>query len=115
MRWDGKRFAVEYRVRHDGEEAAVFEPGDPVPVVGETLPSFTVHSLNAFGTVYENSFFHWARPGFHLMYRATMDAANAQYYRAAQTQSASQPVIARMYMLPVVPAEAVGAVNENSR
>jgi hemoglobin/transferrin/lactoferrin receptor protein len=54
VRWDRPRFSVEYRVRHDGEEPAVFEPGDPVPTVGETLPSFTVHSLNAFGTVWEN-------------------------------------------------------------
>lgn len=56
LRWDRKRFSVEYRLRHDGEEPAVFEPGDPVPVVGETLPSFTVHSLNAFGTVFDGSF-----------------------------------------------------------
>jgi hypothetical protein len=68
----------------------------------------------AVGTVYDNSFWHWARPGFHIMYRATMDAATAQYYRAAQTQRASQPGLARMYVLPVVPAEAVGAVNEIS-
>jgi outer membrane receptor protein involved in Fe transport len=54
LRWDRKRFSVEYRVRHDGEESAVLEPGDPVPTVGDTLPSFTVHSLNAFGTVHEN-------------------------------------------------------------
>lgn len=68
----------------------------------------------AVGTVNENSFWHWARPGFHLMYRATMDAGNAQYHRAAQAQLASQAVIARMYVLPVVPPEAVGAVNEIS-
>jgi hemoglobin/transferrin/lactoferrin receptor protein len=53
LRWDRPRFSVEYRFRHDGEEPAVLEPGDPVPVVGEVLPSFTVHSLNAFGTVWE--------------------------------------------------------------
>jgi len=64
----------------------------------------------AVGTVNDNSFWHWARPGFHLMYRATMDAATAQYYQAARTQLATP----RMHVLPIVPAETVAAVNEIS-
>ena len=49
------RFSLEYRARHNGEENAVLEPGDPIPTVGETLPSFTVHTLSAFATLFETS------------------------------------------------------------
>ena len=46
-RYDRNRFRAEYRLRHNGSENTVLEPGDPVPVVGDTLPSFTIHSLAA--------------------------------------------------------------------
>ncbi len=49
-----RRWVVEYRLRHNGEQNAVLEPGDPVPVVGEKLPAFTVHSLSGFATVAES-------------------------------------------------------------
>ena len=47
-RYEWGRYGVEYRVRHNGEEDAVLEPGDPIPLAGPTLPSFTVHGLGAF-------------------------------------------------------------------
>jgi outer membrane receptor protein involved in Fe transport len=36
---------AEYRVRHNGSEDTNLEAGEPVPAIGETLPSFTVHSV----------------------------------------------------------------------
>ncbi len=46
-RFEKNRYRAEYRLRHNGSENTVLEPGDPVPVIGDTLPSFTVHSLSA--------------------------------------------------------------------
>ncbi len=56
LRWDKPRWNVEYRVRHNSSERAVLEPGDPVPTVGEELPSFTVHSIGASFQLFETSF-----------------------------------------------------------
>jgi outer membrane receptor protein involved in Fe transport len=39
-RWWG-----EYRVRHNGDDKANLDPGEPIPPVGPTLPAFTVHTL----------------------------------------------------------------------
>ena len=39
------RYWAEYRIRHNGDEQANLEPGEPVPPVGEILPSFTVHTV----------------------------------------------------------------------
>ena len=36
---------AEYRIRHNGSDRANLDPGEPVPPVGEVLPSFTVHTL----------------------------------------------------------------------
>ena len=49
LRWEPPRssYWAEYRVRYNGEQPLVLDPGDPVPPVGEVLPSFTVHSLSA--------------------------------------------------------------------
>jgi len=49
-----KPYRFEYRLRHNSEENVVLSPGDPVPLVGATLPSFTVHTLSGFYTVYES-------------------------------------------------------------
>lgn len=49
----GGRFWVEYRLRHQGEEETQVDPGDPVPPVGEVLPSFTVHAVSGGVTLYE--------------------------------------------------------------
>ena len=46
------RYWAEYRFRYSGEEDANIDPNEPVPPVGEVLPSFTVHRLSggvAFG------------------------------------------------------------------
>ncbi|MCB1056306.1 MAG: TonB-dependent receptor [Acidobacteria bacterium] len=55
VRWQppAGRFWVEYRVRHNGEEDARFDPGEPPPLVGETLPAFTVHTLAAGARLFE--------------------------------------------------------------
>ena len=39
------RYWLEYRLRHNGDEKANIDPGEPVPPVGEVIPSFTVHRL----------------------------------------------------------------------
>ena len=52
LRYQRPRWSVEYRARHNGSERAVIAPGDPVPVTGEFLPSFTVHSLNGLVELY---------------------------------------------------------------
>lgn len=36
---------LEYRLRHNGDDQANLQPGEPVPPVGEELPGFTVHSI----------------------------------------------------------------------
>ena len=49
LRWEPPRgiYWTEYRLRYNGSQRAVFDPDEPVPPVGEILPSFTVHSLSA--------------------------------------------------------------------
>jgi outer membrane receptor protein involved in Fe transport len=39
------RFWVEYRVRHNGSQPSTVDPNEPIPPVGDTIPSFTVHTL----------------------------------------------------------------------
>ncbi|HET7437087.1 MAG TPA: TonB-dependent receptor [Thermoanaerobaculia bacterium] len=41
------RFWAEYHVRHNGKVNANLESNAPVPPVGRTLPSFTVHGIGA--------------------------------------------------------------------
>jgi outer membrane receptor protein involved in Fe transport len=47
LRWEPprSRYWTEYRLRHNGSQRAVLDPDEPVPPVGEVLPSFTIHSL----------------------------------------------------------------------
>ena len=40
------RYWVEYRIRHNGETDANLDENEPVPPVGDVLPSFTVHRLS---------------------------------------------------------------------
>jgi outer membrane receptor protein involved in Fe transport len=49
LRWEPPRsiYWTEYRVRSNGSQRAVFDPNEPPPLVGEILPSFTIHSLGA--------------------------------------------------------------------
>ncbi|MCP4204546.1 MAG: TonB-dependent receptor [bacterium] len=42
----GSDYWLEYRFRHNGDERANLDPGEPIPPVGEILPSFSVHSLS---------------------------------------------------------------------
>ncbi|MGH9464611.1 MAG: TonB-dependent receptor plug domain-containing protein, partial [Thermoanaerobaculia bacterium] len=46
-RWEplDRPFWAEARARHNGDDELNLQPGEPVPVVGTTLPSFTVVSL----------------------------------------------------------------------
>ncbi|MEO8216967.1 MAG: TonB-dependent receptor [Acidobacteriota bacterium] len=51
----GSRFWTEYDVRHNGSAKANIDPDQPVPPVGRTLPSFTIHSLGVGARVWESS------------------------------------------------------------
>ncbi len=42
----GRDYWLEYRLRHTGDERANLDPGEPIPPVGEILPSFSVHNLS---------------------------------------------------------------------
>jgi hemoglobin/transferrin/lactoferrin receptor protein len=55
VRYERPRWSVEYRARHNGSERVVLEEGDPVPVTGEFLPSFTVHSLNGLVELFDTA------------------------------------------------------------
>ncbi len=46
-RWEplDRPFWAEARVRHNGDDELALQPGEPEPVVGTTLPSFTVVAL----------------------------------------------------------------------
>ncbi|MFQ5526293.1 MAG: TonB-dependent receptor plug domain-containing protein [Thermoanaerobaculia bacterium] len=47
----GRDYWLEYRFRHNGDERANLDPGEPVPPVGEILPSFSVHTLSGGWTL----------------------------------------------------------------
>ena len=49
LRWEPPlgRYWLEYRLRYNGEQPTNIAPNEPVPPVGETLPSFTVQALSA--------------------------------------------------------------------
>ena len=46
------RYWAEYRIRYSGDEDANLEANEPVPPVGDVLPSFTVHRLGG-GVTFE--------------------------------------------------------------
>ena len=48
-----RRFWLEYRLRANGDEPTQIGPGDPLPPVGERIPSFTIHTLSGGVRVYE--------------------------------------------------------------
>lgn len=41
------RWWAEARLRHNGDEPARVEQGEPLPTVGDTLPAFTIYTLSA--------------------------------------------------------------------
>lgn len=47
------RWWVEYDVRHHGSSKANVDPDEPLPPVGATLPSFTVHNLGGGARLFE--------------------------------------------------------------
>jgi outer membrane receptor protein involved in Fe transport len=47
------RWWAEYRVRHNASDRVVLDEGEPPPVIGDTLPAFTVHTLGAGVVLYE--------------------------------------------------------------
>lgn len=47
------RFWAEYHIRRNGKDDANLEPNAPVPPVGRTLPSFTVHGIGAGVRLFE--------------------------------------------------------------
>ena len=49
------RFWAEYHVRRNGEVDANLDPNAPVPAIGRTLPSFTVHGVGAGVRLFEFS------------------------------------------------------------
>lgn len=49
------RWWAEYRIRHNGEQDQVLDPGqDPGPI-GDVLPAFTVHAVGGGVTAYESA------------------------------------------------------------
>jgi len=49
------RFWAEYHVRRNGKVDANLDPNAPVPAIGRTLPSFTVHGIGAGVRLFEFS------------------------------------------------------------
>ncbi len=47
------RWWIEYRVRHNGSDPVVLDEGELPPVIGDTLPAFTVQGLGAGVTFFE--------------------------------------------------------------
>lgn len=41
------RYWAEYHVRHNGDQEVHLDPNEPLPVVGRTIPAFTVHGIGA--------------------------------------------------------------------
>jgi len=50
-----RRWWAEYRLRHNGDDKANLDPGEPVPPVGAVLPDFTVHTLAGGVTLHEGA------------------------------------------------------------
>ncbi len=49
----GSRWWGEYRLRHNGSQRANLDANEPVPPVGEILPSFTIHGLSGGVVLFE--------------------------------------------------------------
>jgi outer membrane receptor protein involved in Fe transport len=57
VRYDQRRgrYWIEYRVRHNGEQDLLADPGAIVGPLGEVIPSFTVHDLAAGVRLFETA------------------------------------------------------------
>ena len=50
-----QRYWAEYHVRHNGSQDVHLDPNEPPPVVGLTLPAFTIHGVGAGARVFERA------------------------------------------------------------
>ncbi|MGZ4780097.1 MAG: TonB-dependent receptor plug domain-containing protein [Thermoanaerobaculia bacterium] len=49
------RYWAEYHVRHNGNQKVHLDPNEPPPVVGTTLPAFTIHGVGAGARVFQTA------------------------------------------------------------
>jgi outer membrane receptor protein involved in Fe transport len=58
-RWEpaARPFWVEYRFRYNASADANLDPNEPVPAIGDELPSFAVHTLAGGATLFEHGRF----------------------------------------------------------
>ncbi|MEJ2084423.1 MAG: hypothetical protein P8Y44_01925, partial [Acidobacteriota bacterium] len=73
------RFWAEYRIRHNGESDITLDPGEDPGLIGETLPSFTIHTLAAGVTAFENE--RWAH-NFGLVFDNFTNELYAEFSNA---------------------------------
>jgi outer membrane receptor protein involved in Fe transport len=50
-----QRYWAEYHVRYNGKQDVHLDPDEPAPVVGMTLPAFTIHGLGAGARVFQRA------------------------------------------------------------
>lgn len=85
VRWEpaSRPLWIEYRVRHNASTPANLDPAEPVPPVGTTLPSFTVHTLAGGGTVHASGrFAHEVRLAVeNLTDELYAEYSNATFFR----------------------------------
>jgi len=77
------RYWLEYHVRHNGAADANFDPNSPVPPVGRTLPSFTVHGAGIGVRLFERAGFSndvslWVENMTNQLYA---EFSNATFFR----------------------------------
>jgi hypothetical protein len=63
-------------------------------------------------TIFQNSFWVFARPGYHLMYRGVIDAATVRYYQALAAYKAYLAARPPMAELPPITSEFIGMAME---
>ncbi len=83
------RYWLEYRVRHNGDQRANLDPGEPVPPVGEILPSFTIHALSGGVTLFERDSFQHSLTVVvqNLSDELYAEFSNATFFRPQPKQS----------------------------
>lgn len=87
----GSRYWIEYRLRHNGEEDVNLDAGEPEPVVGRTLPSFTVHSLSGGVKLFQRGTMshHVALVIDNLTDELYAEFSNATFFRPQPKRSVS--------------------------
>jgi outer membrane receptor protein involved in Fe transport len=84
------RYWMEYHVRHNGTANANIDPNSPVPPVGKTLPSFTVHGVGAGVRLFETAGFSneitlWVENLTNQLYA---EFSNATFFRPEPARTA---------------------------